>query len=182
MTDTIKRIENWFEAAVPSPSADQWQPQLAVHIEEFTEMLVDGLGHHGDSDLIEELSSVQRYYKLKKDTDKPNDLLLLDSLADQIVTAIGIAKMRGYDISSALAEVAASNESKFYYVGEGQMSDNEWMEVNSICREIEAQARYKNVGWERQGAYVIFKDSNGKILKNPRTYYEPDLNPFIKGE
>lgn len=180
MTDTIKRIEKWFDSAVPTPSADQWQPQLAVHIEEFTEMLVDGLGY--DTSVVDGLCDAQSYYKNKQYTGKPNDLLLLDSLADQIVTAVGIAKMRGYNISGALAEVAASNESKFYRVGEGQISDNDWMEINSICREIEAQGRYKNVGWERQGAYVIFKDGSGKILKNPRTYFEPDLAPYNKGE
>lgn len=180
--DTIERIQQWFDTAVPNPAEDAWQPQLAVHIEEFTEMLVDGLSYGEDSNPVYELGILHNYYKNKRDTEEPNDLMLLDSLCDQIVTAVGIAKMRGYDISGALAEVAQSNESKFYYAGVGDLSDHEWSDLNAICKEIEAQGRYKNVGWKRYGEWIVFKDENNKILKNPRTYREPDLSPFIKGE
>jgi predicted HAD superfamily Cof-like phosphohydrolase len=38
---------------------------------------------------------------------------LLDSLCDQIVTAVGVAHMFGMDISGALSEVNRSNWSKF---------------------------------------------------------------------
>ena len=38
---------------------------------------------------------------------------LLDALCDQIVTAIGVAHMFGFDIKNALAEVNKSNWSKF---------------------------------------------------------------------
>jgi predicted HAD superfamily Cof-like phosphohydrolase len=46
-------------------------------------------------------------------TGKQSKIELLDSLADQIVTAIGVAHMFGFDISGALAEVNRSNFSKF---------------------------------------------------------------------
>jgi predicted HAD superfamily Cof-like phosphohydrolase len=42
-----------------------------------------------------------------------NEIELLDSLADQIVTAIGVAHMMGFDILGALQEVNRSNFSKF---------------------------------------------------------------------
>ena len=42
-----------------------------------------------------------------------NKIELLDSLCDQIVTAIGVAHMLGMDIENALAEVNRSNHSKF---------------------------------------------------------------------
>ena len=180
--DTIERIQSWFDVAIPNPTPDAWQPQLAVHIEEFTEMLVDGLGFDSDGDTAKELAHLQWYYKNKNDLNEPNDLMLLDSLADQIVTAIGIAKMRGYDIAGAVKEVAQSNESKFYYAGVGDLSDHEWGDLNAICKEIEAQERYKGVGWERHGEWIVFKDKNGKILKNPRTYREPELSGSIGGK
>jgi hypothetical protein len=180
--DVIERIENWFSVAIPSPTPYAWQPQLAVHIEEFTEMLVDGLGFDPDGDTAQELAHLQRYYKSKNDLNEPNDLMFLDSLADQIVTAVGIAKMRGYDIFGALKEVAQSNESKYYYAGVGDLSDHEWGDLNTICKEIESQGRYKGVGWERHGEWIVFKDENNKILKNPRTYREPELASFVGGK
>lgn len=42
-----------------------------------------------------------------------NQIELLDALCDQIVTAIGVAHMFGFDIQGALQEVANSNDSKF---------------------------------------------------------------------
>lgn len=42
-----------------------------------------------------------------------NKVELLDSLADQIVTAVGVAHMMGFDILGALEEVNRSNFSKF---------------------------------------------------------------------
>lgn len=177
--DTIERIGKWFDTAIPNPTPDAWQPQVAVHIEEFTEMLVDGLGYSDKNDTILSLEKTKATYLAKMDKDLPNDQMLLDSLADQIVTAIGIAKMRGYDIFGALKEVAQSNESKFYYAGVGDLSDHEWEDLNAICKEIEAQGRYKGVGWERHGEWIVFKDENGKILKNPRTYREPELASFV---
>lgn len=177
--DVINRIENWFSVAVPEPSPDAWQPQLAVHIEEFTEMLVDGLGLPVDCSVMTELKEVENYYRGNGDPEHPNDIMLLDSLADQIVTAIGVAKMRGYDIFGALKEVAQSNESKFYYVGKRELPDFDKMDLDFLCKEIESQGRYEGVQWERHGEWVVFKDENGKIMKNPRTYREPELGSFI---
>ena len=38
---------------------------------------------------------------------------LLDACGDQIVTAVGLCYMMGWDISGALAEIIRSNNSKF---------------------------------------------------------------------
>ena len=43
----------------------------------------------------------------------PHHAALLDSLADQVVTAIGVAHCAGMDFPGALAEVNRSNWSKF---------------------------------------------------------------------
>ena len=51
-------------------------------------------------------------------------LLVLDSLADQIVTAVGTAHMNGMDIVGALHEVNGSNFSKFDDEGNPIFNDN----------------------------------------------------------
>jgi hypothetical protein len=177
MKDTLK----FFEIAKPLPlTSEDAQVQLGVHLEEITEMLEDGLGL--DDVLIDELNDWSGLLKSKRignvfgDMDK---ITLLDSLADQYVTLIGTARALGFDIEGAVKEVEASNLSKFYFVGVGQISDLEWIDINQQKLAIEAQGRYKGVYWERLGEYVVFFDENGKILKCPKTYFEPDLTKFI---
>ena len=116
---TVKYIENWFKEAVPNPTTKSTAVQLGVHLEEVSEM-VAALDGSTDSPLHQELERVANAFKtatadeLSDDEfDNINRLELLDSLCDQIVTAIGVAHMFGLDISDALNEVNASNWSKF---------------------------------------------------------------------
>lgn len=113
----IKDIKNWFEIAIPTPTLEQACVQLGVHAEEFSEMLsamnfnfecavVDDLAcdlKRARVDFLEGVSNLPQEQKIE----------LLDSLADQIVTAIGVAHMLGMDIEGALEEVNRSNHSKF---------------------------------------------------------------------
>ena len=50
---------------------------------------------------------------IELDLTQIDRIVLLNALCDQIVTAVGTAHMLGMDIHGALAEVAASNDSKF---------------------------------------------------------------------
>lgn len=179
MKDTLK----FFEIAKPLPlTSDDAQVQLGVHLEEITEMFVDGLGFHHGAIVVEQLSGLADRYKKNTDMHFIADIdkvALLDSLADQYVTLIGTARALGFDIEGAIKEVEASNLSKFYYVGVGQISDLEWIDINQQKLDIEAQGRCKGAYWERLGEYVVFFDENGKILKSPKTYFEPDLSKFI---
>ncbi len=113
----IKDIKNWFEVAIPNPTIEQACIQIGCHYEEVAEM--------GDAllDNADQLSRVANKYK-KTDLlsmvctenamhHEQTRVELLDSLCDQIVTAIGVAHMLGMDIEGALAEVNASNHSKF---------------------------------------------------------------------
>lgn len=111
----IKDIKKWFKVAIPVPTIEQACIQIGCHYEEVDEMkesLLDSgrLSCQLSSDYknlaepyIEHLSGI-------KDGDKVE---LLDSLCDQIVTAIGVAHMLGMDIEGALKEVNDSNHSKF---------------------------------------------------------------------
>lgn len=111
----IKPILEWFQQAKPNPTTEDACVQIGCHYEEFDKMLISL------TDFDCDVGSHSNKYK-----EKDNDYLLnidqlydaerielLDSLCDQIVTAIGVAYMLGFDIEKALAEVNRSNWSKF---------------------------------------------------------------------
>jgi NTP pyrophosphatase (non-canonical NTP hydrolase) len=109
---TIKQIKQWFELAKPNPTEEDVSAQVGVHFSEVGEMVeAIGLGAGG---AFRELMSLEEHYLRKRCVvTTRDDEELLDSLCDQIVTAIGVAHMKGYDIEGALQEVARSNDSKF---------------------------------------------------------------------
>lgn len=120
-TDTVHRIVEWFRTAKPEPTVKNILTQLGCHLEEVEEMI--GALDNADSVLAHELRQASNELKsidvdqyatevqtMMSEWDKVE---LLDSLCDQIVTAIGTAYDFGFDIEGALKEVAASNESKF---------------------------------------------------------------------
>lgn len=108
----IERTKQWFEQAISEPTIEHQSIQLGCHVEEFAEML-------GSVDLHEWAHDIDLLATdLKVGDDSTSNLSinrkeLLDSLADQIVTAVGVAHMFGMDISGALEEVNRSNFSKF---------------------------------------------------------------------
>jgi predicted HAD superfamily Cof-like phosphohydrolase len=113
----IKDIKNWFEIAIPEPTVEQACVQIGCHYEEVGEMAKAV----GDYDAELEIANTSLDYKgcnahylesVELLTDEQK-IELLDSLADQIVTAIGVAHMLGMDIEGALEEVNRSNHSKF---------------------------------------------------------------------
>lgn len=116
LADTLK----WFELAVPEPTDKNKCVQLGCHYEEFAEMLIAVIGgEHLLSKQVENAANVYKSCFRGQDTLvslEMNNLArneLLDSLCDQIVTALGVGYMFGFDMKSALAEVVRSNFSKF---------------------------------------------------------------------
>lgn len=114
----IKDIKQWFEIAVPNPTIENVSVQYGCHLEEVAEMLeVTDWG----SMALSKLLSLAEAYKdnnphcseLLTKLDNNQKIELLDSLCDQIVTAVGVAHMLGMDIEGALKEVNDSNMSKF---------------------------------------------------------------------
>lgn len=126
----ITQIKTWFEKAVPQPTLTNIHTQLGVHFEEIGEMLTSLQEAGVDFPAREQLAFttsvidfIQRRLKsapgsLEIAIDDIDRTALLDSLCDQIVTAIGVAHMLGMDIEGALQEVADSNDSKFGPDGE----------------------------------------------------------------
>ena len=107
----IDLINLWFKRAFPTPTNKNRAVQYGVHLEEISEM----------ASQVSDNSNIR--FELENDADwwKHNLATLsildrkqfLDSLCDQIVTAVGVAYMNGFDIVGALQEVNRSNWSKF---------------------------------------------------------------------
>ena len=113
----IKDIKKWFEIAKPNPTIEDACVQIGCHYEEVTEMLDCTFEHDlaGDFELVAEQYKKRSQFEYIKITNLTDDarVELLDSLCDQIVTAVGVAHMLGMDIEGALDEVNKSNHSKF---------------------------------------------------------------------
>lgn len=115
----IKSIVKWLETAKPEPTIEDVCVQIGCHYEEVGEM-AECLCDEHVQDTLEDIGTCYKdkqasFLGFMLDTIDSEALrvLLLDSLCDQIVTAIGVAKFLGMDIEGALAEVNASNWSKF---------------------------------------------------------------------
>lgn len=109
---SIDKTLEWFQQAIPEPTEEHKCIQIGCHIEEFHEMM------WAMSMRFTELQEIEESFKkcnqmAMADSKYANKQELLDSLVDQIVTAIGVAHMFGFDIQGALEEVNRSNFSKF---------------------------------------------------------------------
>lgn len=119
--DTIVNTQDWFIKAVPEPTSKNISTQIGVHLEEVAEMLLE-IGSNGSANaslLVEAINVLHALSrKMKKDEtayyiDDSRSINLLDALADQIVTAVGVGTFLGMNVPGALAEVNRSNFSKF---------------------------------------------------------------------
>ena len=113
----IHSIKEWFKAAKPNPSTADVCVQIGCHYEEVSEMNAV-LNYDVEYMLEATAEEYSGYYSgylgaALEELSADARVELLDSLCDQIVTAVGVAYMMGMDIEGALAEVNRSNWSKF---------------------------------------------------------------------
>lgn len=121
MNNIVTDIKAWFSEAVPSPTDKNRAVQFGVHLEEVAEMLNAIVPNSRlGSDLHEAANHLKAGPQAPEQVEYMRGVFaridraeLLDSLADQIVTAVGVAYMFGLDIEGALGEVNRSNWSKF---------------------------------------------------------------------
>lgn len=116
----IQEIIEWFKAAKPKPTEKDKATQIGCHFEEVSEMMW-ALSCNNIANKTYEFS--EEFYTssaIDKDIDgkfvelpQNWEIDLLDALCDQIVTAIGVGYMMGFDMVGALDEVNKSNWSKF---------------------------------------------------------------------
>jgi hypothetical protein len=110
------QIELWHKRARPSPTYADFDVQLGCHFEEIEEMMRSA--ESSDHELWEDVRlQVLVLSKLLKGghmtvrfTDRKE---FLDSLADQVVTGIGVGHCAGMKTAEAISRVNRSNYSKF---------------------------------------------------------------------
>lgn len=126
----IKDTVLWFKKAKPEPIEKDYSTQLGVHIEEVAEMLdeIQSEDQAVASYLQDARTNLKNLSDYLKQTDKPvitvDRVAVLDSLCDQIVTAVGVAVIAGMDIENGLNEVNRSNFSKFDSNGNPVLDSN----------------------------------------------------------
>ena len=111
----IEKVIDWFKAAKPNPNSKDVLVQFGCHFEEIKEM-GNAMNLYCDDVALQELrfkSACAPYLKGVESMDETQAVEILDSLCDQIITAIGVGYMMGFDMVGALDEVNKSNWSKF---------------------------------------------------------------------
>lgn len=111
---SIDSIELWHRRARPEPTSRELDVQLGCHVEEFVEMLACVKLDSGWNNLRYELTLLADRLKSGQENAVVHDRKeFLDSLADQIVTAVGVGHCAGMKTSDAVDAVSRSNWSKF---------------------------------------------------------------------
>lgn len=148
--DILQRVENWHKDARPVVTDDNLRMALAVHIEEFLEML-DAVGFEVVSEewkdkggtIGRRIGEVEGVLWLLMKALKDNKLkpfiveskrnAFLDGLADQIVTAVGCGVAAGMNVPEAVNRVQISNDSKrcpdtgkFFFDEQGKITKPDW--------------------------------------------------------
>lgn len=111
----IDSIKEWFKAAKPKPTVKDALVQIGCHYEEVAEM-ADALWDGDVQEIVEDVANKYKYteyFSFLDDLPECQRIQLLDALCDQIIAAVGVAHMMGFDIEGALSEVNRSNWSKF---------------------------------------------------------------------
>ena len=123
----IDNITLWHKRARPEPTEKDFNVQLGCHIEEFVEML-DSLTIRGFPSFFKAIDTIEEIAEKLKDGSLTVSSVdrgeLLDSLADQIVTAVGVGHCAKMDMNAAVQEVNDSNWSKFNYKGFPEFDEN----------------------------------------------------------
>jgi hypothetical protein len=114
----MKSIELWHKRARPEPDDKAFNVQLGCHLEEIVEMLMS-LGSKGKGEFLlwkvtYDLNTLASELKKGEISIELRDRQeFLDSLADQVVTAIGAGHCAKMQVVEAIEEVNKSNWSKF---------------------------------------------------------------------
>jgi predicted HAD superfamily Cof-like phosphohydrolase len=117
---SIESIELWHKRARPEPSEHDFNVQLGCHLEEVVEMIECLRGdERGDylltmaEETMRQLADALKAGEAKAILDGGNRKAFLDSLADQIVTAVGVGHCAGMQTAKACERVNTSNWSKY---------------------------------------------------------------------
>lgn len=113
---TLEAIELWHKRATPKPTAANLNVQLGCHFEEIEEMMrtIDTSDDDLWNDVRLRVWALAKLLKINELKITINDRKeLLDSIADQVVTGIGVAHCADMRGAVACDRVNTSNWSKF---------------------------------------------------------------------
>jgi len=123
---TLDNIEFWHQVARPNPTDANFNVQLGCHLEEIGEMFETLTFHaHGLPSIPGEMTMLYEELKLLADYLKSGETAatinnrkeMLDSLADQIVTSVGVGHCAQMNVPVACNRVDESNWSKYDELG-----------------------------------------------------------------
>jgi predicted HAD superfamily Cof-like phosphohydrolase len=132
---SIDSIAQWHQRARPNPTDGSFNVQLGSHLEEIVEMIEalrftykngTGVEMPGKNSMIyQQIKDFSDGLKAGRITAQIADTEgLLDSLADQIVAAVGVGHCANTDIVQAVDIVNTSNWSKFSPEGKPYFDQN----------------------------------------------------------
>ena len=132
---SIDSIELWHKRARPNPSEKDFSVQLGCHMEEFVEMIAALRFSHKNGTGVEMPGKNSMLYQQVKDfadglkagritADIADRKELVDAMADQVVTAVGVAHTANMKGARAVDIVNTSNWSKFSPEGQPYFDQN----------------------------------------------------------
>ena len=132
---SIESIELWHKRARPNPTEKDFSVQLGCHMEEFVEMIEALRFSHKNGTGVEMPGKNSMIYQQVKDfadglkagritAQIANRKDLVDAMADQIVTSVGVAHTANMKITRAVDIVNTSNWSKFSPEGQPYFDQN----------------------------------------------------------
>lgn len=141
---TISLIQLWHERARPTPTDNNFNVQLGCHIEEIVEMFDTLKFSSFDwSVCIHQLdmlaSSLKRGHEKAVITNRKE---FLDSLADQVVTAVGTGHCADMDVPTACLRVNSSNWSKYDHTGHPIFNESGKIAKGSSYKEPDLEGLY----------------------------------------
>lgn len=118
---TISTIALWHRRTRPNRTYQDFNAQLGCHFEEICEMLETLRGKDADTDdaltqafnILDNLAGLLKTGASEVHIATGARKEFLDSLCDQVVTAIGVGHCAGFNMPEAIGRVDSSNWSKF---------------------------------------------------------------------
>lgn len=128
---TIESIELWQRRARPTPTPRDFDVQLGCHLEEICEMFEVTTVRDGAADAsypvwvgLKRLAEGLKSGEMSAYINPGERKAFLDSLADQVVTSVGVGHCAGMKTGEAIRRVDRSNWSKFDADGHPSFDEN----------------------------------------------------------
>lgn len=148
---TIQSIIQWFDTAKPEPTNQDLLKQIAFHFEEFAEMC-EAIGLTDHSRIVKKWQA---------------DLMITASIPEQADKFIG--GINRLALLDACADQVVTSTGIAVFAG---------MDFEPALAEVN-RSNYTKFAKDDNGRPVPYIRPDGKIGKNPETYQDPELEPFL---